>query len=113
MRRVFIVLIGFALSVSACGSGPGGAGDPSGPQELVVGIGEDTYDIEEPEADVGFVPRAIVEGLVQMSPDYKVEPLLATRWEFIEPTTWRFHLREGVTFHDGTPFTAEAVKTST
>lgn len=104
------------LVVSACGGGesetaaPVEQASPSGPQELRVGTGEDDYDVEEPEADVGFTPRAIFEGLVQMTPDYAIEPLLATRWEFIAPNTWRFHLREGVTFHDGTPFTAEAVK---
>ncbi|MDP8971407.1 MAG: ABC transporter substrate-binding protein [Actinomycetota bacterium] len=83
---------------------------PSGPQRLVVATGEDDYDTEEPEADVGFAPRAIFEGLVQMSPEYEVEPLLATEWELRAPNTWRFRLREGVTFHDGQRFTAEAVK---
>jgi peptide/nickel transport system substrate-binding protein len=32
---------------------------------------------------------------------------LATSWELVEPATWRFHLREGVTFHNGDPFNAE------
>jgi peptide/nickel transport system substrate-binding protein len=40
-------------------------------------------------------------------------PALATSWESAdEGTTWTFHLREGVTFHDGTPFNADAVKYS-
>jgi peptide/nickel transport system substrate-binding protein len=52
----------------------------------------------------------IYDTLVRLTPDYQVEPMLAEAWEFIEPNTWRFTLREGVTFHDGTPFTAEAVK---
>ena len=38
-------------------------------------------------------------------------PQLATSWEVSEDKlSWTFHLREGVTFQDGTPFTAEAVK---
>ncbi len=111
MRRASILVIAFMLLTSACvGGGGEGPAAPSGPQELTVGTGEDDYDVEEPEADVGLVPRAIFEGLVQMSPDYQIEPLLATRWELIEPNTWRFSLRQGVAFHDGTPFTAEAVK---
>jgi peptide/nickel transport system substrate-binding protein len=43
----------------------------------------------------------------------ELEPHLATSWEHnADSTEWTFHLREGVTFHDGAPFTAEAVKLS-
>lgn len=52
----------------------------------------------------------ITETLVNISPeDGSVVPGLATAWEQTSPTTWRFTLRDGVTFQDGTPFTAEAV----
>lgn len=37
-------------------------------------------------------------------------PGLATSWEQVDDTTWRFKLREGVTFHNGDPFTGEDVK---
>ncbi len=110
MHRAVVVLIAVVLLAAGCGSGGAGSGAPSGIQQLVVGTGEDTYTLEEPEADLGFTPHAIFEGLVRMSPDYEIKAVLATSWEFIEPNTWRFQLREGVTFHDGTPFTAEAVK---
>ena len=40
-----------------------------------------------------------------------LRPGLAERWEQVpeDPTIWRFHLRRGVTFHDGTAFNADAV----
>src|ERR1700730_478272 len=38
-----------------------------------------------------------------------LQPALATRWEVIDPTTMRFHLREGVKFTDGVEFTADDV----
>lgn len=47
--------------------------------------------------------------LVRRDKDLKVEPALAESWEQPNPTTWRFHLRHGVTFHDGSPFTADDV----
>ena len=42
--------------------------------------------------------------------DYR--PGLAERWERIDDLRWRFHLRRGVTWHDGEPFTAEDVRFS-
>lgn len=51
----------------------------------------------------------VYEGLVQRGPNMEILPSLATSWEVVEPTRWRFHLREGVTFHEGQPFTADDV----
>ena len=51
------------------------------------------------------------EGLVNYE-NGEVVPCLAESWEFSDDgTALTFHLKEGVTFHDGTPFNAEAVKT--
>ena len=47
--------------------------------------------------------------LVRRDKELKVEPALAESWEQPNDTTWRFHLRHGVKFHDGTPFTADDV----
>lgn len=44
--------------------------------------------------------------------DDGIKPRLATAWKRLSPTTWRFELRRGVKFHDGTPFNAQAVKYS-
>ena len=52
------------------------------------------------------------EGLVRYNEKLEIEPSLATSWEVLSPTVWRFHLREGVTFHDGAAFTAEDVLAS-
>ena len=51
----------------------------------------------------------IYEGLTRRGPNLEIEPALAERWEVIEPTRWRFHLRKGVKFHNGNDFTADDV----
>lgn len=61
-----------------------------------------------PTFTLGFLAN-IYEGLVRRGPDLELEPALAERWEQLTPTRWRFHLRRGVTFHNGNAFTAEDV----
>ena len=51
----------------------------------------------------------VYERLTARDKDLKIVPSLATSWERVSQTTWRFHLRKGVKFHDGTPFTADDV----
>ncbi len=53
------------------------------------------------------VVTQIYEGLVNRDKAFKLEPSLATSWQMIDPTTWRFKLRPGVKFHDGAPFSAD------
>jgi peptide/nickel transport system substrate-binding protein len=52
------------------------------------------------------------EGLVRYNQKLQIEPSLATSWEVLSPTLWRFHLRQGVKFHNGDPMTAEDVLAS-
>ena len=51
----------------------------------------------------------IYDPLVSRGKDMSLKPGLATKWTQTSPTVWRFELRKGVTFHDGTPFTADDV----
>jgi len=48
--------------------------------------------------------------LVRYAQDMTFEPRLAVKWERLDPLTLRFHLRKGVKFHSGNPFTAKDVK---
>ena len=51
----------------------------------------------------------IYEGLVRRDREQRIEPALAQSWTQPAPTVWRFRLREGVRFHDGSLLTAEDV----
>src|SRR5688572_16914870 len=52
----------------------------------------------------------VFEGLTRFAPDGSVLPALAESWEIApDGLSWVFHLRDGVTFHDGLPLTAEDV----
>src|SRR5262245_19352763 len=51
----------------------------------------------------------IYDRLVHQDPDQVLIPGLAVSWKAIDDTTWEFKLRKGVTFHDGSPFTADDV----
>ncbi len=109
-RRAMLAAV--AASALAFGADPAAAQTP--PNVLVVG------QIAEPQA---LDPHAVTavndfrilmnvyDGLVRYAPGtLEVEPALATSWEVSDDgTVYTFHLREGVNFHDGTPFNAEAV----
>jgi peptide/nickel transport system substrate-binding protein len=83
---------------------------------LVIGVDADPPVLDPTIANQGITYRPssqVYEGLVFRTPDTnEIIPRLATSWEQIDDTTWRFELLEGVQFADGTPFNAEAVKFS-
>jgi len=49
----------------------------------------------------------IYDCLVNRDEQFKLEPALASSWQMIGPTSWRFKLRPNVKFHDGSAFTAD------
>ena len=49
----------------------------------------------------------VYDSLLNRDEQYRLEPSLALSWQALNPTTWRLKLRPAVTFHDGTPFTAD------
>jgi len=51
----------------------------------------------------------VFEPLMRFDPKFQPQPALAVAWKAIDEKTWEIKLREGVTFHDGSPFTADDV----
>jgi len=56
--------------------------------------------------------RQVYDTLIQRDQNLKMEPGLALSWKPLSATQWQFDLRRGVTFHDGSAFSAEDVKFS-
>lgn len=90
-----------------------GASSEENSQALVVGIGTDVsnwYLNIFAAGDARFVWAQVYETLVRLDSDLNIIPGLAESWETPDNgKTWIFHLRENVTFHDGTPFDADSV----
>jgi peptide/nickel transport system substrate-binding protein len=84
-------------------------------QELTLGLRAGPDSIDPHWSTLGSQAEAlrhVFDTLVDVDEQLQLVPGLATSWEPVDDTTWEFKLREGVTFHDGTPFTAEDVKFS-
>lgn len=59
----------------------------------------------------GAIERTMLQGLMGFDTDLKIIPVLAESYSFNqEATEFTFKLRQGIKFHDGTPFNAEAVR---
>ncbi|MCO5216778.1 MAG: ABC transporter substrate-binding protein [Thermomicrobiales bacterium] len=88
----------------------------------VLAQGADTIIVGKAEEAVGWDPAmvtasssfeliaAVYENLIIFDENGQPVPILAESWEQTDDTTWVFTLREGVTFHNGNPLTAEDVK---
>lgn len=93
---------------------PAGAASPQSGGTLNVGFPSDTKTLD-PMFSVQFTERQVLylvyNTLTKLGTDFSINPELATSWD-IENDGKRivFHLRQGVKFHDGTDFDAEAVK---
>jgi peptide/nickel transport system substrate-binding protein len=90
------------------------AAEPQRGGTLQVGFSEDaktldpTFSIQWSERQVLYL---VYNTLLRMGTDFSLQPELAESWDIEEDgTRIVFHLREGVTFHDGTEFNAEVVK---
>lgn len=110
---LFVALIMGAALMAGCALG-GGDSKNSGPKHLNMALFWFSETIDPAHDWDGWtVARlAIGENLVTVTADMKFKGQLSDKWENIDPTTWKFHIRQGVKFHDGTAVTPEAVKAS-
>ena len=89
-------------------------GTPTPGGILKVGLQADPTALDPQKQNltaIWHVIEQIYSGLTRVKPDLSIEPALAEGWDISEDgTSYMFVLREGVTFHDGTPLKASDVK---
>ena len=81
-------------------------------KSVTIGLTADPshlYPLAGEELSSNIMYYHLYDPLVKRSADLSFGPGLAENWENVDDTTWRFKLREGVTFHNGNPFTASDV----
>jgi peptide/nickel transport system substrate-binding protein len=111
------------LLVTACSAttstpGPATASAVGQPQKggtLNIGMGSEPVAFDPPNYKLTtdlIVTRLIFDGLVAFDNSLNIVPGLATKWLQVDATTWRFELRKGVKFADGSTFGPKDVKAS-
>ncbi|MFN7104902.1 MAG: ABC transporter substrate-binding protein, partial [Pseudorhizobium sp.] len=96
-----------ALAALLCGTAL-----PALAQDLKIGRASEQSSIDPQFSRTGnnqMTSTMIFGRLVEFDANLQVSPGLAESWQNIDPTTWEIKLRGGVTFHDGSPFTADDV----
>ena len=120
-RALFAGAVALALVVAACGGDDGdaatttvtaGEGSADAALSLLTPTIPATWDIRQTGSTMNTVQLAVNEPLTAYGADGSFTPLLASKVEHPDPTTFLYTLRPGVTFSDGTPLTPEDVKYS-
>lgn len=103
-----------ALVLSGCAGGNAAQG-PAPEQQLQFGLSGDVAKLQ-PHLDQGaaamMLDSVLHRGLLGYDAKGEIVAALAEKYEQTDPTTYRFKLHKGLTFHDGTPLTSAEVKTS-
>ena len=111
---IAVIMIVSMLGMTACGGGSNSGNQ--GSDTFVFGLSQELTDLD-PHQETDAATRSILfnifEGLVKATPEGDVTPAVASDYEISkDATVYTFYLREGVTFHDGNPVTAEDIKYS-
>lgn len=85
---------------------------PAAAQNLTIGVSAEASALDPHYHNLGpnnQMRRHIFESLLLTDENQRISAGLAVAWAPLNDTTWEFKLREGVKFHDGSPFTARDV----
>ncbi|GAB6156484.1 ABC transporter substrate-binding protein [Desulfosporosinus burensis] len=116
-KKIALLLVMVLICTSLVACGKRNSADKTangGTKSVVFGIGQFPKNIDPAlEFNGWYVFKfGIGETLVRFTDDMQIEPLLADSWNRADDLSWKFHIRQGVKFHNGVAVTAEAVKSS-
>lgn len=80
--------------------------------ELKIGFTQDALTLDPAnhrKRETETIIRNIYDGLLTRDAKMKIVPELAESWTQVDPLTYDFKIRQGVTFHDGSPMTADDI----
>jgi peptide/nickel transport system substrate-binding protein len=114
-NRLLGVVVAAGVLLTACASfGAASQGGPAAPTRLrvAISVNPDTLDpMRQTTTTVTNIVQMVTESLTLIDQAGKLQPSLATAWqEAPDGLSWVFTLRSGISFTDGTPFDAAAVK---
>ncbi len=117
LSLVLLAACGSSSSSSQSNSTTGGTLTPKDGGSLVVAVNGETQGwnprYDQTAQQGAMVESSVLESLAITGQDLNAQPWLATSWAPNSAfTSWTIHLRTGVTFQDGEPFDAGAVKTN-
>ncbi|SHL08164.1 peptide/nickel transport system substrate-binding protein [Pseudonocardia thermophila] len=119
IRAGIVLAAAAALTVACSSSGPASTPETSAVDTeatLRIGYVGPVPSLDPTQQRLGGEQGAtflLYDRLMQLGNDFEVKPMLATSWEFAPDGSYlELKLREGITFHDGTPVDATAVKAS-
>lgn len=110
LMLLVVAVVSIALSGITATSQQAEKGDQT--IRIAIGIEPDNFDpVRQTTTLIQNMVDYMCEGLLKLTPELEVKPLLATEWS-ISPNNleYTFKLRKGVKFHDGTPLNAETAK---
>ncbi|MFN7549940.1 MAG: ABC transporter substrate-binding protein [Pseudomonadota bacterium] len=99
-----------ATAIACLLAGAGLAALPASAQTLRIASAFDPQTMDPHGLALLYHTRVVsqvYESLVGRDEKFALEPALAASWQMTSPTAWRFRLRAGVVFHDGSRFTAD------
>ncbi len=119
MKRFAVTMLALLVLIAGCGEDTPAESaldaestEPPERQRMIVGAGYLPGSLDPTQEGYTFVQYGLAETLTRVTPDQQIVPWLAETIEQVDDVTWKVVLHNNITFHDGSPVTADTVRES-